>query len=282
MSGKAIRTPASTESLLLIWIGASNEIGNSATAANGTIPQSRGKNNRDLDVAQTDVDFCQRAVSSGLGWSPTEVTLAWGDGRLIDGSPSTGPHLSPALVCACDLVDLGVPNMSVIVNSEGGKGIATYAAGGAYLTWISDRVADIPTTIGKAVVVMAMGLPDMGDEADSLAIAANLATIESDIRGLLPDAIAGAVHFFKWSPHSYFGPGGGDPQTYYDNSVSQHTTWANGDPRRHLIGGGSFTQLDQQSVSVADPSFGPHWGPEETADRGGIAARSIFDALAGG
>lgn len=284
MTVKALRTPPSTELFGIVWIGASNEIAHSALASNGTIPQSRGKNNRDFDLAQTDIDYCTRLDEASLGWDSTPVEgpgdpVPWDDGQLWGGEIGgvRQLHLSPALICAADLVDLGLA-VAVIHNAEGGAGINNYAnvAGTSAKTFFDSRISDAPATFVMRALCMGMGFPDMGNETDANNVQANLDTIVNRYRDDSSINGAGSFHAFLFAHHSDFS---GEP--FYDTVVTQSQSWAASDPRNHYVPTQSITQLDRTVVSVAAPSFGNHWGPEDTADRGGVMARAIFNALAG-
>ncbi len=285
MTARAIRTPASTELFGVVWIGASNEIANSATASNGTIPQSRGKNNRDLDLAQTDINFCCRLEAGSLGWDTSPVEgpgdpVPWDDGQLWGGEISTVQqlHMSTALVCACDLADLGLA-VAMLLNADGGEGIAEYAASTAHETWFNSRIADAPANFRMRALCMGMGFPDMQNATDANNVQPNLDDIVQFYRNSGVDG-AESFHAFLFAHHSDFGSGGSQPQDFYDTVVSESQAWASSDSRNHYVATQSITQLDRTVVSVAAPSFGVHWGPEETANRGGVMARAIFDALA--
>jgi hypothetical protein len=281
MTAKAFRTVPSSQLFGVVWDGASNEIANSATAS---IPGDFGKNSRDFSADQTDYDFCCRLRSVGLSWSPETVTLGWDNGQMFGGQPGGGAqvlYMSPAMVFAAELADLGVGNVGIITNAEGGTGISGYAgsAGADAFSHFESRIADAPSEFVMRVLIGAFGRPDMANGTLANAVEANLTTWENRYRN---SGVPGAESFLAcvFSHHPYFGPGGGDEQPEYPTVVAETAAWAAADPRRRIITTASVTDLRHASVTVPDPTSGPHWETADTVLRVACAARSVVDALA--
>ncbi len=276
MTVQAYRSPGSASLFGGVWTAASNSIARRGTAGNMTIPSNYGKNNRDFTVTQNDFDYTARLVSAGLGWiAPVEAL--WGGGRMLDGNPPTGPHLSPAEIACAALTDLGISNLAMILHAQGGAGIVDYAGavGSDAKTWFDARVADAPGTFVMRFLVGEFGFPDMSSPVDAGNVPANLDTWEGRYRN---SGVPGAESFltFVFDQHNAF-----IDQSEYETVRDNTRTWVSADPRRFLISTADILSLTRTRLNVGPPPDypnDPHW-TDAIIQRAECAARAIFDAF---